>query len=113
MKKIILLLIIFVAVVYLFFPSFFQNRNTLETWMITPGLILLILVFFIYKFFDTIRYETRYTPVRRFFGFLFAILLFPIAFPVFIIMWIKDADGIRSRPSSFEDDGLSDPWIDP
>ncbi len=112
MKK-ILLLIIFVAVVYLFFPSFFQILNNLETWMITPGIFLVILVFFIYKFFDTIRYETRYTPVRRFFGFLFAILLFPIAFPLFIIMWLIDADGIRSRPPPYEDGDWDDLLVDP
>ena len=72
--RFLLYVVIFVGVVYLLFPSFIQIINTRETWLI-PGLILLILFFFVYKYFDHIRYEYRYRPVRRFFGFLFAILL--------------------------------------
>ena len=84
--------------------------------LIIPGLILFVLVFFVYKFCAHIMYEYHDRPVRRFFAFLFSIPLFPLVFPAFVICWILDAEGIRSRPPGYDPNDPDDyddlPFLD-
>ena len=76
--------------------------------LIIPGLILFVLVFFIYKYCGHIMYKYHNKPVRRFFIFLFGIPLWPILIPLFAIGWILDAEGIRSRPPPYDPDDPED-----
>ena len=83
------------------------------------SLILLLLIFFSYKYYQFVSYKYRNKPVRRFFVFLFAILLSPIIIPSFAIAWVIDYEGLQSMydngvPLEFfdDDDEFGDDFID-
>ena len=93
--------------------------------LIIVGLILVVLGFFVYKHYRYLLVETDNRPVYRVLAFLITILLFPIAFPIFILCWLFDIDdaridnyqyydGQRYRyyEGLFDDDDGDSPFID-
>ena len=101
MKKLLLFFLLLILV--LMFVGFFELGDGIA------ALILLLLIFFSYKYYQIVSYKYRNKPVRRFFVFLFAILLSPIIIPAFAIAWVFDYEGLQSmydngEPLEFFDD---------
>ena len=109
MKKLLLFFLLLILV--LVFVGYFAIGDAIA------ALILLLLIFFSYKYYQMMSYKYRNKPVRRFFVFLFAILLSPIIIPMFAIGWVFDVEGIQSmyvdgKPIEFGDDdgGYDEPY---
>ena len=86
--------------------------------LIIGGLIILLYLFFAYKWYRYVSYEYRDKPVRLFFIVLIVIPLSPILIPCFALGWLFDFEGMRSmyvdyEPIEFSDDDWDDgPYID-
>ena len=70
--------------------------------LIIGGLIILLYLFFAYKWYRYVSYEYRDKPVRLFFIVLIVIPLSPIVIPSFALAWVFDYDGLRSLYVDYE-----------
>ena len=80
-------------------------------------LIILLYLFFAYKWYRYVSYEYRDKPVRLFFIVLIVIPLSPILIPFFALGWLFDIDGLRSmyvdyEPIEIDDEGDDAPFFD-